>query len=66
MLIPSTAFISSMEIGDSDPRLESATKNKKEYLASVKQNILGQNLIGNEFNTFVLPILLGPRENATL
>eukprot|EP00092_Neocalanus_flemingeri_P036312 GFUD01039534.1.p1 GENE.GFUD01039534.1~~GFUD01039534.1.p1 ORF type:complete len:745 (+),score=138.61 GFUD01039534.1:188-2422(+) len=66
VMIPSRAFISQIEIGDSDPRLESAAKKKNTNSSSMNQYILRQNLIGNEFNTFVLPILLGPQENATL
>lgn len=66
VMIPSTAFISRIEIGDSDPRLEAATSKQETNSTSSNQNVLRQNFIGNEFSTFVLPIILGPRENASL
>lgn len=66
VMIPSSALISQLEIGDSDPRLEAADNRKKTNLTILNQNIFHQNLIGSQFTTFVLPILLGPRENASL
>ena len=66
MLIPSSAFISKLEIGEADPRLEAAAQQRDDGLTSAIQSGFSKSLIGNEFSTFVLPILLGPRENATL